>query len=94
MSKPVRNELTNAVITSMATQRKLSEDVIIATPEVMEILAVVLEDDKADISVAYEIGKLVLAMYDDYENSRRIANQEYTQELRTYWNIKLQKFAK
>jgi hypothetical protein len=94
MNKPVRNDLTNAVIASMATQRKISEDVIIATPEIMEILAVILEDDKAEISVAYEIGKLVLAMYDDYETQRRVANQEYIQELKTYWNIKLQKFDK
>lgn len=91
-----KTELTNAIVASMATQRKVSEEVITATPEVMEILDAVLEDnkDKAEISVAYEIGKLVLAMYDDYENSRRIANQEYTQELRTYWNSKLEKFAK
>jgi predicted phosphoribosyltransferase len=93
MNKPVRNEITNAVIASMATQRKVSEDVIIATPEIMEMLAVVLEDDKADVRVAYEIGKLVLAMYDDYENSRRIANQEYTNELKNYWNAKLEKLA-
>jgi hypothetical protein len=94
MSKPVRNELTNAVISSIATQREISEDAVIATPEVMEILAVVLEDDKAEISVAYEIAKLVLAMYDHYEEQRRIANQEYAKELRTYWNSKLEKFAK
>jgi predicted phosphoribosyltransferase len=93
MSKPVRNELTNAVISSIAVQRKVSEDVIIATPEIMEMLAVVLEDEKAEISVAYEIGKLVLAMYDDYEDRRRIANQEYNQELKNYWNAKLEKFA-
>jgi siderophore synthetase component len=93
MSRPVRNELTNAVISSMAVQRKFTEDEIIATPEIMEVLAVVLEDDKATIQVAYEIGKLVLAMYDYNEEQRRIANQEYIQELKTYWNIKLQKFA-
>jgi hypothetical protein len=88
------NELVNEVVKFAATERSVSTDTILSVPRLVEIIGYVCEDKNAHKSVADKMASLALRIYLNEEEQIKLAKQSELEEIKKYWDTKLEEFNK